>query len=132
MLGDRDERDAVPLEGLHHAGEIQQRPAQPVHFVDHHAVDAARLDVDQPPPHRRPVHVAARKAPVVIQLRQADAAFVLLAGDVGLGRFPLGVERVELLLQSLFGRLSPTQNDSEGRLFSKWNGKKGAFYFLTK
>jgi len=42
----------------------------------------------------------------VITVGQAGPALVLLAGDVRLGRFPLGVERVEVLLQALIGGLA--------------------------
>jgi len=45
MLSHRYERDFVIFEELQQLDEIQQRPGEPVHLIDHHAVDLARLDV---------------------------------------------------------------------------------------
>jgi hypothetical protein len=47
LLRDRDEGNAVLLERLHHAGEVEQGAAQAVHLVDHHAVDFTRLDIGE-------------------------------------------------------------------------------------
>src|SRR5207249_4587388 len=43
------------------------------------------------------------KAPVVVTSRQAPPAFVTLALEVGQAGFTLGVERVEILLESDLG-----------------------------
>jgi hypothetical protein len=96
----------VALERLHHPGEVQERAAQPVHLVDDHAIDLALGDVGQQAPQRRPVHVAAGEAAVVVAVGQADPPLVLLAGDEGLGRLALGVQRDEFLLQAFFGRFA--------------------------
>lgn len=42
-------------------------------------------------------HVPACKATIVVTIRQAGPALLLLTGNVGLGRFPLRIERVKLL-----------------------------------
>ena len=69
LLGDRHERHLVPLEHLHHPGEVQQAAAQAVHLVDHDAVDHAGLDVGHQPFQGRAVHVAAGESAVVVLLR---------------------------------------------------------------
>jgi hypothetical protein len=37
----------VGIERLHEASEVQQRPAQAIDFVEHHAVDLPGLDVGE-------------------------------------------------------------------------------------
>src|SRR5438094_7667850 len=71
--------------------------------MDNHHVDPAGLDVGKQTCQRRPVHVAAGEAAVVVTLGQADPALVRLALDVGLGRLALGVERVEVLVKPFLG-----------------------------
>ena len=94
------------VEGLHHPGEVEQRAAEAIDLVDDHAVDASGGNVGQKTLQRRPFHVAAGEAAVVVAVGQADPAFVLLAGDIGLGRFALGIQGIELLLQAFFGGLA--------------------------
>ncbi len=94
------------VEDLHDPGEVEQGPGQAVDLVDDHAVDPPRLDVGHEPLQRRPVHVAAGEAAVVVGVGQADPALVLLARDVRLGGLPLGVEGVELLVEALLGGLA--------------------------
>ena len=67
------------LEGLHHAGEVEQRPAQAVHLVDHHAVDPPGLNVGQEAFDGGPLHVAAGEAAVVVAVGKAGPAFTGLA-----------------------------------------------------
>src|SRR5690606_16378709 len=43
----------------------------------------------------------------------------LLAGDVGLGRFPLGIQRVELLLEPLLGGLAGVDGTADGLLLAR-------------
>jgi hypothetical protein len=52
LLRHRDERHLVLLERLHDPGEVEQAAGQPVHLVDHHAIDPAGLDVRHQPPER--------------------------------------------------------------------------------
>jgi hypothetical protein len=47
LLGDGDERGAVPVEDLHHLGEVGERAGEPVDLVDDHDVDQPRLDILQ-------------------------------------------------------------------------------------
>ncbi len=72
LLRDGNERHLVPVEDFHDAGEIQQRPTQPVQFVNDNAIHFPGLDVFQQPLQRRPFHVAAGIAAIVIPRLQAD------------------------------------------------------------
>ena len=106
LLRDGHEGDAVLVKGLHHLGEVEQRPAQPVHLVDDHAVDLARLDVGEQPLQGRTFHVAAGEPAIVVAQRERRPAFADLACDVGLARLALSVEGIELLVQPLFRGLA--------------------------
>src|SRR5262249_40248894 len=68
-----------------------------------HTVDLPGLDVGQQALQGGPVEVAAAIAAVVVALPQAGPASVGLALDVGFGGFALGVQRIEVLVQPLFG-----------------------------
>ena len=115
MLRDGHERDLETLERLHHPGEVQQRPAQTVHLVHDHRVDLAGFDVPQKACQSRTIRIGAGKSPVVISVRQTHPAGTLLTGNVGFGRFPLGVERIELLVQTFAGTLAGVDRAPHGR-----------------
>ena len=66
LLGDRDEGDAVGVEGFHDLGEVEQRARQPVDFVDHYHIDLAGRDVAEEPLEGRALHRPTGKAAVVI------------------------------------------------------------------
>src|SRR5579875_1813842 len=95
--------------------DIGDLSRQAVHLVDDHAVDLARLDVGQESLERGPLHVAAGKAAVVIAVGQARPALAGLALDERLAGLALGVERVELLLQALFGGLAGVDGAADDR-----------------
>ena len=99
LLSHRDERDLVPLKCLHHVGEIEQAATEPVDLINDNAVDGASFDVGEQSLERRPLHVPAGEAPIVITIGQTLPAFMMLAFDVGFSRFALSVKRIELLLQ---------------------------------
>ncbi len=103
LLGNGDKGHPVLLEDFDDAGKVQQRAAEAVHLVDHDTIDPAGCDIVQEALEGRPLHVAAREAAVVIAVGQASPAFPALTGDVGLSRFALGIERVELLVEAFFG-----------------------------
>jgi hypothetical protein len=105
-LGHRDEGGARCVEDGDDAGEVGERAGQPVDLVDHDDVDGAGLDIREQLPQGGPVHRPAGEAAIVIVLRQCGPALMLLAGDIGRAGLALGVERVELLLQTFFGRLA--------------------------
>ena len=50
----------------------------------------------------RAIEIATRPSTIVIVVRQARPALVTLTSDERLARLPLGLQRVELLLQALF------------------------------
>ena len=106
LLGYRNERDTLCVEGFHDLGEIEQRARQPVDFIDHHHVDLAGANISEEPLEGRALHRPARKAAVVIQARQDRPAFVLLGENEGCASFALSVERVERLLQTFLRGLS--------------------------
>ena len=76
MLRHADERNVVPVERLHHLGEVEQRSAEPVHLVHDDAVDLAGLDVGQQAFERRPVHVAAGETAVVVAVGERRSTFM--------------------------------------------------------
>jgi hypothetical protein len=114
LLSHRDKGHPMLFEGGHHAGEVQQRPAQAVDFVDHHAVDLTGLDVGQEAVKRRPFHVAAGEAAVVVALRHTGPAQGGLALDVSAARFALGVKRAEFLVEPFLGRLAGVDGTADG------------------
>src|ERR1019366_2578042 len=63
LLSDGNEAPLVLLEDAEHAGEVQQRTAQAVHFIHHHAIQFACFYGMQEPLHCRPVQVGAGEAP---------------------------------------------------------------------
>ncbi len=82
----------MTVEDLHHAREVQQRAAEPVYFVHHHAVHPAGGDVGQQELQRRTLHVGPGESAIVVCLLQQTPALRLLTADIRLGRFALGVE----------------------------------------
>src|SRR5713101_141086 len=101
LLRHRNEADASLVEHLHNTSEVQQRTAEPVDLVHHHAINASGFHVGQQLPQPGPVGVGSREAAIVIAVRQHRPTFVTLAQDISFRAFPLGIERVELLFQSL-------------------------------
>jgi hypothetical protein len=77
-------------------GKVQKRSAQSIYFIDHHTIDTSCFNVGQQTLERRAFHGAASKSNIVVVIWKADPAFVLLALDINLRRFPLGIERVGL------------------------------------
>src|ERR1019366_213994 len=61
----------------------------------------------------RALYRAAREASVVVHVRKRDPSGVTLARDVGLTCFALRVERVELLLEPIIGRLPRVDRAAE-------------------
>jgi len=104
----------VLVEKLHHAGEVQEGPAQPVDLVNHHAVDVARLDAGEEPLEGGPLHVAAGEAAVVKSVGDAHPSLVSLARDIGFRGFPLCVEAVELLFQPFVCGLACVDGAADG------------------
>jgi ethanolamine utilization protein EutP (predicted NTPase) len=93
---ERHECDHVLIEFAIQLGKILKRSAQSVYFIDHHTIDTSCFNVGHQTLERRAFHGAARKSNIVVVIWKADPTFVLLALDINLRRFPLGIERVGL------------------------------------
>src|ERR1019366_7488293 len=96
----------MSVEDLDHPGEVRKRPRQPIDFIDDHDVDQSLFDVGQQLFERRTLHRRAGKAAVIICGLAQPPAFPLLTADVCLTGLALRVQRIELLLEALFGRLA--------------------------
>ena len=83
-------------------GEIGERAGQPVDLVDDEDVDPPGLDVGKQALQRRALQGGARDAAIVVTGGQRDPPLVLLAGDIGRAGLALGLQRVEVLLESFF------------------------------
>ena len=101
-LSDGDERDALGIKDLDDLGEVCQRPRQPIDLVDDDDFDFAGANVFEQALQRGALHRAAGIGAVVVARGESGPALVLLAHDIGLARFALRVERVELLFEALF------------------------------
>jgi hypothetical protein len=73
------------------------------------------LDVLQKPLEGRPLHRPAGQAAVVVHVRKRDPSGMTLAHDIGLASLPLGIERIEFLLEALVGRFSGVDRAADGQ-----------------
>jgi len=106
LLGDRDEGDLVLVKDLHDASKIEQGATEAIDFVGQHAIHLTGDDILEKLLEGGPVQIRAAKAAVIVALGQTQPALVLLAGDVGLRRFPLRIQGVEFLVQAFLGGLT--------------------------
>ena len=83
--------------------------------VDDHRVHPARLDIRQRALKVGPVQGATGDATIVIGIWDELPTFVDLAFDIGLACLPLGMQRVEILLQALFGRFTRVDGAAQAR-----------------
>src|SRR5713226_9217276 len=91
---------------LDHLGEVRQRPRQPVNLVDHHHIDQTLADIDQQALQSGPLHRGPGQTAIVICGLHQAPALPPLALDERFARLALRVERIEILLESFFGRLA--------------------------
>jgi hypothetical protein len=105
LLGHRHKRDALRVENLDHLGEICQRSGQPVDLVHDHDVNQAMADVFEQPLQCRPLHGPAGHAAIIVGCLDESPAFALLALDECFAGLALGMQRIEVLLQTFFRRL---------------------------
>ena len=92
LLRDRDERHALGVEDLDDLGEIGQRSGQPVDLVDDHGIDLALANVGEELLQRRPLQIAAGTPAIIVGLRQAGPALMVLAPDERLASLALGMQ----------------------------------------
>jgi len=104
-LGDADVGELVSLKDFEQLGEVQERAAQPIDLLDHDTRDLSSLDVSDWSPRRRTLDVPSHETDV-ITVGQALPALPDLTLDARFARFALGVERVEILLNSILNRLA--------------------------
>ena len=79
----------------------ESRARQAVDLIDHDDVDLARADILKQHLQGRAVQGSAREPSIVKMGLDQLPALVGLAFDVGLSRFPLGMQRVEVLFKAL-------------------------------
>lgn len=96
----------MAVEDFDKLGKVSECARQPVDLIDDDHIDLAGLDIGDQPFQGWPLHRAAGKPAVIIKRRQHRIkrrqhrpAFVLLRKNESGAGFPLGVERVEGLLQ---------------------------------
>jgi hypothetical protein len=102
LLGNRHKRHALRVEDLDHLCEVGQRSGQPVDFVHDHDIDQAMAYVFEQPLQGRPLHVPAGETAIIVGGLDQSPAFALLALDEGLAGFALCMQRIEVLLETLF------------------------------
>ena len=91
------------VENLDDLGKISQRAGQPVDLVDDDRIDPTRRDVGEQPLQSGPIHRGTGEPAVVISRAQAHPALVSLARDESLAGLALRLQRIEFLLEPLFG-----------------------------
>src|ERR1700741_5303747 len=94
------------VEQLDHLGKIRKRAGEPIYFVPHHHFDETLADIAEQVLERRALHARARDPTVVVMSPDQPPPLTRLALDKCLACLALGVERIEVLLQSLLGRLA--------------------------
>jgi hypothetical protein len=92
LLRDRDERHTHGIEDLDDLGKIGEGTREAIDLVNNDDIDFALADVAEKLLQRRPLHITARAAAIVIGLRQRGPALMELALDEGLAGFPLSVQ----------------------------------------
>jgi hypothetical protein len=122
LLGDGDEGHVMPVEQLDDLGEVHERAGKPVDLVDHHGIDPALADIVEELLQGRPLHRAAGEAAVIVGGVHQTPALALLAPDERLARLALGVERVEVLLETLLGGFARVDGASADGRFSLGHG----------
>jgi hypothetical protein len=86
-------------------GKVRQRTGQPVDSVDHDDFDQPLADMLEQALERRALHGRTRQTTIIVTCPDKTPAFARLALDERLARLALGVQGIEVLLQTFFGRL---------------------------
>jgi hypothetical protein len=104
LLGHRHEGDAICVEQLHQLGEVRQGTGQAVDFIDDDNIDPAVADVGQQSLECGALGRATGVAAVIVAGADQGPAVMGLAADIGLRCLVLGIEGIELLIESGLGR----------------------------
>ena len=91
------------VEGLDQARKVGERAGQPVDLVGHDDIDTPRTNIGEQALQGRALHRGAGDAPVIVGGGDQAPALVALAADISFTGLALGMQRVELLLQSFLG-----------------------------
>src|SRR4051794_19749478 len=111
------------LEELHQPGEIEQRTAQAIHFVDQYAINLASLYTRKKLPECRTVDVRATEPAIVVAFADCRPALLAVAQNAGFRRLALGLQCVEFLLQSFLSGLAGVDRAAhQRRLLSHASG----------
>src|SRR6266545_365575 len=94
------------IEQLDQLSEVRQRACEPVDLVDHHDGDLSGPDIREQGLQGGAVEGGTREAAIVVVVGDEPPALVGLTLDVGLAGLPLGIERVELKVKIMLGRLA--------------------------
>ena len=103
-LRHRNKRDALDVEEFDQFGEVGERPCEAIDLIDDDDVELIHSNGVEQLLQGRTLETAAREAAIVIMTSDQRPALTGLALDVGFTRFPLGVERVEILFEPMIGR----------------------------
>jgi hypothetical protein len=104
LLGNGYERNRPGVKGFNQLGEVGKRASEAIDLVDDHHIDLAGFNIYQQLFFEGgAVEVAAGIRRIVVVLRQHLPAQRRLALDIGLAGISLCIQRIELLLQSMFG-----------------------------
>src|ERR1700730_5304949 len=103
------------IEQLDQFGEDRQRPCQTVDLVDKDEVNLPGAYIVQQSLQVRTVSRPARVSAIVVPRTDQGPAGMGLTLDIGGGSIMLGIQRVELLIESMIGR-DPGINRAADRL----------------
>ena len=92
------------IEQFDQLGEIGQGARQPIDLVDDNDIDPVGSNVIEELLQGRAVGGSAREAAIVISGTNQCPTGMGLAADIGLRRIILGIERVEVLIETRLGR----------------------------
>ena len=94
------------IKELDQLGEIGEGAGEAVDLIDHDDGDLAGPDVGEELLQGRAVERGSREPAIIVAIRVEAPALMRLALNIGLASLPLRLERVELKIQIMFGRLS--------------------------
>src|SRR4051812_42383377 len=85
LLRDRNKARTALLKYGQQAREVEQGTAEPIHFVNHYAINLAGLDVGEQLLECRPLQARSAEPTILVALCQCVPAVLLLTEDVGFG-----------------------------------------------
>ena len=103
LLGDRDERDVVPIEHLNQLRKVRQAAREAVDLVDHHDINFSGLDVCHQALESWTINVAAGESTIVVGVVQRQPTFMALATHKSKTCIALCFQAVVLLIQAFIG-----------------------------